>query len=270
MKPSPLRLLRPDSVAEALRLLREHGEEARPIAGGQTLVAMLNLRVAAPAVLVDLNRIAELAGITEESGWLRIGAMTRQKALLEDPRIAAAAPLLAAAARHIGHAQIRNRGTIGGSLAHADPAAELPLAMAVLDAVLTLRREDAEREVPMRGFVLGALTTALAPDEILAAIAVPVAPPGTRAAFREIARRHGDYAIVAAAAQRGPGGITAGIGGLADRPLVASAPDAAALRAALGARIDAAEALSDLQASGGYRRHLAGVLMDDCLEEVSA
>lgn len=263
MKPSPLRLLRPDTVEEALQLLAAHGEAARPIAGGQTLVPMLNLRVAAPAVLVDLNRVAALAGIRREDGWLHIGAMTRQKTLLEDPRIAEAAPLLAMAAHHIGHAQTRNRGTIGGSLAHADPAAELPLVMAVLDAMLTLRDAGATRQVPARDFVRGALTTALRPGEILASIAVPVAPPGTRAAFRELARRHGDFAIVAVAAQRTPRGTRIGIGGLADRPLVATAGDVAA-------RIASADSLSDLQASAGYRRHLASVLVEECLEEIAA
>jgi CO/xanthine dehydrogenase FAD-binding subunit len=270
MKPAPLRLLRPETLDQALAALAELGEAARPLAGGQTLMPMLNLRVATPAVLVDLNRIASLAELRLEPGWLRLGAMARQRSLLEHPLVAAHAPLLPLMLRHVGHAQTRNRGTLGGSLAHADPAAELPLAMLALDAVMTVQHHTGPRDIPARDFFRGALTTALAPGELLVEVALPVAPLGTRTAFREVARRHGDFAIVAVAAQADARGVTAAIGGLADRPLATTAPNLAALRPAMTTLLASAEALDDLQASADYRRHLAGVLLEDCLAELAA
>ena len=270
MKPAPLRLLRPETLEQALALLAEHGDAARPLAGGQTLVPMLNLRIATPGILVDLNRIAALSGARVAGGWLRLGAMTRQKTLLTDPLVRAHAPLLGLMLPHVGHVQTRNRGTLGGSLAHADPAAELPLAMLALGAVLVLRHGAARREVPAADFFQGALTTALRPGELLVEVALPLTPPGSRVAFQELARRHGDFAIVAAAAQADARGVTAAVGGLADRPLAVTAPDLAALRPAVAAMLSAADPLDDLQASADYRRHLAGMLLQDCLAELAA
>ena len=192
MKPAPFEIERPTRLDDVLRLLAANTGDARVIAGGQSLVPLMNLRMATPSLLIDLNRVEALQGIRVDGPWLRIGAMTRQQRLLSDPLIAAHAPLLARALPHIGHVQTRNRGTIGGSLAHADPSAELPVCMVALGATLSVGSASGGRTIPAREFFTDILSTTLQPDEVLVEIAIPRAPPGTRAWFIEFARRHGD------------------------------------------------------------------------------
>lgn len=279
MKPAPFEYARPVTLDEALGLLAASQGDAKPLAGGQSLVPLLNLRLASPARLIDLSAIAELAGIRVDGGRLRIGAMTRQQTLLSDALIARHAPLIARAAAHIGHVQTRSRGTVGGSLAHADPAAELPLVMVTLNAELTLRSVRGERTVPARAFFRDALVTALADDELLVEASVPVAEAGARFAFRELSRRHGDFALVAVAVERRPSGaVSAAVGGLTGRPHfcagLADAPgaarhDEARLAALIDTELAGLAPLSDVHASGDYRRHVAGVVLADCLAEVT-
>ncbi|MFQ5691104.1 MAG: FAD binding domain-containing protein [Gemmatimonadota bacterium] len=201
MKPPPFDYFVPDTLEEALGLLAEHGYDAKPLAGGQSLIPMLNFRLACPAVLVDLNRIASLGGIHPgEDGGLRIGAMARQRDVERSALVAERAPLLADAMPHVAHPQIRNRGTVGGSAAHADPAAELPAVLLALEARFRIQGPDGERVVPASDFFASLFTTALAPEELLVAIEIPPLPPGSGWAFEEVARRHGDYALVGVAA----------------------------------------------------------------------
>ena len=257
-------MARPASLNEALTLLARHADRAKLLAGGQTLVPVLNFRLATPGLLIDLNTVRELAGIRLDGEVLRIGAMTRQAELLRNPLIAQHAPLLFKAAPHIGHVQTRSRGTLGGSLAHADPAAELPLVMVALDATFTLRREKAERSIPARKFFLDAMTTALRSDELLTEIAVPVAPAGTRTSFRELSRRHGDFALVAVAVQRLDDHLTVAVGGLE------AVPRYWCEQQGILQDLKEAVALSDVHASADYRRHLASVLVQDGIDEVMA
>ncbi len=202
MKPAPFEYEAPASLDAALDLLARHGGDAKILAGGQSLIPVMNFRLAEPALLVDINRVAELDFLRRDAdGTLRIGALTRQRRLERDPLVAEAAPLLHEAVPFIAHPQIRNRGTFGGSLAHADPAAELPALAVALDARLRLRRKGGDRWVNAADFFAGLFTTALEPEEILAEAAIPPAPPRTGWAFLEIARRHGDYAQAGVAAR---------------------------------------------------------------------
>ncbi|HEX6289324.1 MAG TPA: xanthine dehydrogenase family protein subunit M [Herpetosiphonaceae bacterium] len=201
MKPAPFEYHAPTTRDEALALLAEGGFDAKVLAGGQSLVPAMNFRLARPALLIDVNRIDDLSGIRPaDDGGVSIGALTRQRAVERSPLIAERLPLLAEAMPHIAHPQIRSRGTIGGSLAHADPAAELPALSLALDARLRLQSQQAERWLPAAEFFLGILTTALEPEELLVEIAIPALPPRTGTAFDEVARRHGDYAMAGAAA----------------------------------------------------------------------
>src|SRR5713226_1005711 len=196
MKPAQFEYYDPTTLTEALSLLAEFGEMARPLAGGQSLVPMMNMRLARPAQVIDLNRIGELDYLKVEDGELRIGAMTRQRAIERSPIVAQGWPLLKEATRYIGHVQIRNRGTVGGSLAHAFPSAELPVVMTALDASLVLRSSQSERIIPAMEFFVDAMTTALKPSELLVEIRVPQWPSETRWAFQEISRRYGDFALM--------------------------------------------------------------------------
>ena len=200
MKPPPFTYHAPHTLKEALALLNQHGSDAKVLAGGQSLVTMMNFRVAQPAMLIDINRIKELAYIKDDAGGVRIGAMTRQRTIERDATIAKRAPLLHETVPHIAHPQIRNRGTIGGSVAHADPAAELPTIMLTLNAKLLAKSQKGERWIEAKDFFVGLFTTALEPDEILAEIHIPDLPARTGYAFEEVARRHGDYAMMGAAA----------------------------------------------------------------------
>jgi carbon-monoxide dehydrogenase medium subunit/2-furoyl-CoA dehydrogenase FAD binding subunit len=237
----------------------------------------MNFRLATPSLLIDLNRIPALAGIRLDDKMLRIGAMTRQRSLLESPIVAQHVPLLAKAMPNIGHVQTRSRGTIGGSLAHADPSAELPLVIVTLDATVTVQSRDAQRNISARDFFTDAMTTALAADELLTEIAIPVAPPDGRTAFREMARRHGDFAIVAVATQVAGASLAVAVGGLEAVPRLCRRLSEAFARGGLSCETLAelirceladAEPLSDLQADGEFRLHLAAVLLEDVLNEV--
>jgi carbon-monoxide dehydrogenase medium subunit len=200
VKPAPFDYHAPETVADCLSLLAQHGDEAKILAGGQSLVPMLALRLARPEVLVDVNRVRELAAVRRENGSLVVGATTRHATLEKNPEIAAAAPLLARVAPHIGHFQIRNRGTLGGSLAHADPAAELPAVVRVLDAEIETAGPNGTRRIPAADFFETVFTTSLEPDELVTAVRFPVWGAGSGFAVEEMARRHGDFAIVGALA----------------------------------------------------------------------
>lgn len=275
MKPPPFDYLAPASVEEALALLGDLGEAAKPLAGGQSLVPLMNFRLVRPPHLVDLNGLTELVGIREDDGHLVIGAMTRQRAVERSPLVRERCPLLAEAMPQIGHVQIRNRGTIGGSIAHADPAAELPAVVAALGGELVVRSKGGQRVLTPETFFVSYLTSALQPAELLVEIRLPVTPPRTGTAFIEVSRRHGDFALVGVAATvtLDEAGVCTGsaiaLTGVGPTPVVARE----AARALVGAKLSpkaledvgrrVSESVtpdSDLHASSEYRKHVAGVL----------
>lgn len=276
MKPAAFDYFAPKSIAEALALLAEHGYNAKPLAGGQSLVPTMNFRLAQPAVLVDLNGIDELFFIRESGGGLRIGAMTRQRAVERSPLVQSRAPLIHETMPHIAHPQIRNRGTFGGSLAHADPASELPALAVALDARMRVQSSRGERWVSAKDFYVDLFVTDLQPDELLVEIDIPAMTARTGWAFDEVSRRHGDYAMAGAAATvtlAEDGTIAAArlvylsVGDYpteafqAEAMLIGEQPTSAALRAA--AETAAAQDIdpgSDIHAGADYRRHLARVL----------
>ena len=285
MKPPPFAYECPTEVAEAVALLATHGADARPLAGGQSLVPLLNFRLARPAVLVDLNRIAALGQVAVEEGTLRIGAMARQAAVEADPAIARGWPLLTEVIGHIAHPQIRNRGTIGGSLAHNDPAAELPAVTLALDAQMTVQGPEGARTIQAADFFAGTMETALAPDELLTEIRVPALPDGTGWSFQEAARRQGDFALVAVAvllrSSGGAGGIDArvvvtGTGeGPARMPeaeatLAERGTDGDACEAAGNAAAQASEPADDPHAPAWYRKKLVAALTRRACREAVA
>jgi carbon-monoxide dehydrogenase medium subunit len=276
VKPAPFEWHAPDGVEQALALKARHGEEARFLAGGQSLVPAMNFRVAQPAVLVDLNRVAGLDGIAADAdGALRIGAMARNAAIERHPAAARSHPIVAEALAEVAHPQIRNRGTLGGNLSHADPASEMPAVMLALQARFAIRSARGRREVTAGDFFLAPLTTALETDEMLAGIILPPLPPRTGTAFLELARRRGDYAMmgVAAVVTMDEAGtcIAARIACCSAGPTPLLAPRAAAsLLGTTLAAADIAQAASllreevapmgSVQASPAYQRHLAGVI----------
>ena len=271
MKPAALDYLRADSADEAVAALAEYGEDARVLAGGQSLMAVLNMRLAAPRALVDIHRAPDLATIAT-GGALQVGASVTQAALERHAGLAQAAPLLAQALPHVGHFQTRNRGTVCGSIAHADPSAELPLCLATLGGEVVLRSARGRRRLGAQAFFSGILQTARAADELLEAAHFPLAAAGERHGFVEFAMRHGDFAIVALAAVVGPGSIRLGVGGVADRPTVARWPRLAgsALEDALNQLAWDLEARDDHHASAVYRRHLVRSLGGKLIAELSA
>lgn len=218
MKPAPFRYHRPESLADALRLLTL--EDAKLLAGGQSLAPMMNMRLVSPAELVDLNGIPGLDAIRETSGFLEVGAMVRHHVLAGSERVGNSCPLLAQAAGTIGHYAIRTRGTLGGSLAHADPAAQLPLVAATLGAEIVVHGRRGERRIAAKDFFVSLMSTALAPDEIIVAVRFPRALAGARHAFEHFSRRTGDFAIVAVAAVLEGKRLRIGVGGAEDKPLV--------------------------------------------------
>ncbi|MEK6443957.1 FAD binding domain-containing protein [Pseudonocardia sp. T1-2H] len=271
MKPAPFRYEKPRSLEQALTLLAAEGEEAKVLAGGQSLVPLMNFRLARPAVLVDINGLAELSHLRRDGSRLRIGALTRHAVLEESPLVERHWPLLTEAVRLVGHPQIRNAGTVGGSLAHADPTAELPVALAALDATFVVRSLSGVREMQWSEFFVGQLQTSLEPDELLVEAVVPALPPGTGCRFDEFSRRHGDFALAGCAVtvSLGPGGVCArtsiALLGAAPTPIRATRAEAELVGrpvTAESAARSAAHAVqdlhptSDLHASGGYRRGL--------------
>jgi len=277
MKPAPFAYHRPDSVEGALALLAEHGYDAKLLAGGQSLVPAMNFRLAAPAVLIDLNRIPGLDAIAEAEGGVRIGAMVRQRAAERSALLAERAPLIAETLPYVAHAQIRNRGTMGGSIAHADPAAELPAVMLALGARIHLRGPNGTRTVAAEDFFTGLFGTALEPEEMLVEIEIPTAAPRTGFAFDEISRRHGDFALAGVAASvqvDAEGRCTAAriaLLSVGDGPVLAlqaaaaldgQAPTEEAVRAAAHAAAQQdIDPPGDIHATPAYRRQLAEVLV---------
>lgn len=274
MKPPSFDYIAPSSLDEALGVLAEKGGEAKILAGGQSLVPVLNFRLAQPSLLVDLNGLIELDYIdVDDAGTVRIGAMTRQRSLERDPRMQVAAPLLAETMPLIAHPQIRNRGTVGGSLAHADPSGELPVAAVALDAELVLRKSGGERTVSASDFFVGLMTTALAEDEVLCEFRVPPTPRNTGWAFREVSRRHGDYAHAGVAVRltlAESGAIAAAklvYLSLGEVPMVAvragellvgeSPSDALFAEAAATAARHEIDPSDDIHATAAFKRHLA-------------
>jgi aerobic carbon-monoxide dehydrogenase medium subunit len=275
MKLPPVDYEAASTVSQALELLAEHLDEASVLAGGQSLIPLLALRLARPAVLIDINGIEELAGVTATDGQVAIGAMTREYVAEESQVIGAKVPLLADALPLIGHEAIRNRGTIGGSLAHADPAAELPAVARALDAEFVVRGPSGERVIPAADWFEGYLTTARRPDELLVEVRFPVARPGTGTSFLEVARRHGDFAIVglAVSVALSDGTITdtrLAFAGLADVParadaaedlLVGERPSAELFDAAARQAMQDIDPPADLHGSSDYRKQVAAALV---------
>jgi aerobic carbon-monoxide dehydrogenase medium subunit len=285
MKPPRFDYLAPSTLDEALDLLARHGDQAKVLAGGQSLVPLLNFRLVRPAHLVDLNEIPGLDGIRVDGDRLVIGAMTRQRAVETSALVRERCPLLADAMPEIGHVQIRNRGTVGGSLVHADPAAELPAVMAALGGQLVVQSASGRRTLDPAQFFLRYLTTAVEPSEILVEVRLPVTPPATGTAFIEVSRRHGDFALVGVAATvtlDRAGACSAGalaLTGVGATPVVAREAMRAlvgqkpseALFEEVGRRVSAiVQPDSDLHASSNYRRHVAGVLARRALARACA
>lgn len=279
MKPARFEYVRPQTLDEALSALASHAD-AKPLAGGQSLVPLLNLRMTRPAMLVDLNRIRELTGIRREGDHLVIGAMTRHRDLERSSLAVEACPLLAETARHIGHVAIRNRGTVGGSVAHADPAAEWPVALLALGAELVVAGPGRRRTVAARDFFVSYFTTVLAPDELLVEIRVPChGRQGAGWAFAEVARRSGDFALVCCAAtlQLDRDGRCAAaslaLGGVGATPVLARSTASLLGRRLSGSEIAAVaravagemEPETDLHASAAHRRGLAEHLAAETL-----
>jgi 2-furoyl-CoA dehydrogenase FAD binding subunit len=269
MKPAAFDYLRAASVQEAIEALAELGGRARVIAGGQSLVAMLNIRLAEPEVLVDISRIEALQRIRIDADAVEVGAGVVQADLLAWPKLAEELPLLARALPYVGHFQTRNRGTIGGSIAHSDPSSELPLCLATLGAEVELRSARGTRRVKAADFQTGMLGTARQPDELLAAVRFPRRKAGEGYAFREVARRHGDFAIAALAVKATADATLLGVGGIADRPTVRDfgAADATALNQALNDFAWSLGGNDDIHATGRYRRELVRRLGPIVIEE---
>ena len=258
MKPAPFDYLRADDEEEALEALAEAGDDARLLAGGQTLMPMLNMRLVEPAVLIDISRLPGRGEISDDGAVIEVGAAATQADLEAWPPLARRSPLLAAALPLLGHVQTRSRGTVCGSIAFADPSAELPLCLATLGGEVVLRSRTCTRSLPAAEFQTGMLSTACRWDEMVAAVRFPTAEPGAGYAFTEFARRHGDFAIVAIAAIARANGVRVGVGGVAEQPIVREWPrlDGSALDDALNALAWSLDAADDAQASARYRREL--------------
>jgi carbon-monoxide dehydrogenase medium subunit len=284
MKPAPFKYFSPTTIDEALVLLSEH-DDAKILAGGQSLVPVMNFRLARPSVLIDLNRVDELFYIKERDQSVAIGAMTRQRTVERDQTVARLAPLVVETMPSIAHPQIRNRGTFGGSLAHADPAAELPAVAIAVSAKLKARSKKQEHWIEAKDFFLGLFSTALEPDELLTEILIPPMSPRTGWAFQETARRHGDFALAGAACTLTLDGAGKCSGarlvflGLGSQPidaqnavkgLIGNVPDAKAMDAVANAVDAEIDPQSDIHASAAFRRHLAKVLTRRVLETAVA
>jgi aerobic carbon-monoxide dehydrogenase medium subunit len=282
MKLPPFEYSCPKSLSEAVALLAAHGGEAKPLAGGQSLVPMLAFRIAAPALVVDLRKLKELRQIGISNQGVTLGAMVRWRDILDDARLRTAHPLLVTAVEHVAHYQIRNRGTVGGSIAHADPAAEMPGIAVTCEAEIVAAGKAGARTIAAADFFRGPLTTALRPDEIVTEIRMPPWPGHRRFGFAEFARRRGDFALAGAALfyDRDSGGKAhnahVGVIGVADRPLRltavenilnGSAIEAKTIAAAAAAGSAAVDPPDDIHAGGAYRRALVGAMVERALLE---
>jgi carbon-monoxide dehydrogenase medium subunit len=275
MKLPPVDYEAPKTVSEAVELLGAHLDEASVLAGGQSLIPLLALRLAHPVVLIDINGVDGLSGVSAADGWVAIGAMTREYVAEESATVAGAVPLLAAALPLIGHEAIRSRGTIGGSLAHADPAAELPAVARALDAEFVVRSQSSERVIPAADWFEGYLTTSRQPDELLVEVRFPAAEPGTGISFQEVARRHGDFAVVGLAASLtlSDGAISdarLAFSGVSDVParaigaedlLVGERPSADLFIEAARRATEDLDPPADLHGSSDYRKKVAAALV---------
>jgi carbon-monoxide dehydrogenase medium subunit len=285
MKLPPLEYACPTTLSEAVSLLATGGGDARAIAGGQSLMPMLAFRGVAPSLLVDLRKLKELRDIRITADGVRLGAMVRWRDILDDERLSTAQPLLKAAIAEVAHYQIRNRGTVGGSLAHADPAAEMPGIAVTCDAEIAVTGSAGQRVIGADDFFVGALTTALEPDEIITEVRLPAWPTGRRWGFREFSRRRGDFALAAAAVfyDRDAAGnaVNAHVGiiGLGDRPrrlpeveavLNGRTIDEATMERAAEVTSATVEAQEDIHASAAYRRSLAGTMVERALRDSAA
>ncbi|MGA8612384.1 MAG: xanthine dehydrogenase family protein subunit M [Xanthobacteraceae bacterium] len=284
MKLPPFEYACPTSISEAVALLASHDGEAKPLAGGQSLVPMLAFRVASPSLLVDLRKLAELRQIRITQDGVALGAMVRWRDILEDVRLKTAHPLLVAAVEHVAHYQIRNRGTVGGSIAHADPAAEMPGIVVTCEAQLAVMGKAGARTIAAGDFFRGPLMTALEPDEIITEIRLPMWPAKRRFGFQEFARRRGDFAMAAAAVFYDDDGGKArnahvGVIGVADRPLrlpsVEAVIDGRTIDDAVIANAEAAASAAvdptdDIHSSGAYRKALVGVMVERALKDAAA
>lgn len=283
MKPAQFAYHRPASLDEALALVERYGPDGRILAGGQSLVPALNMRLAAPAALIDINRLPGLDRIGLEPEGLVIGALARHEAVESSPLVARHAPLIAQAMPHIGHRAIRTRGTVGGSIALADPAAELPACLVALEAVVRVAGRGTRRDIAARGFFRGIYTTDLAPGEIVTAVVVPGIQPAWRSSFAELARRHGDYALVGLAVHCRVDGGAIGVARLAFCGVGATPVRASRAEAALSGRRpdpgvveEAGRALDadldppgDVHGSPALRRHLARVLLARSIGQIA-
>ena len=280
MKPAAFEYAAPETLAEAVALLAQHGGAAKPIAGGQSLMPVLNFRLAAPTLLVDLRRIGGMDRIAVAAGGTNIGAKVRWRDIERSAVLAGAQPLLCAGIAHVAHYQIRNRGTVGGSLAHADPAAEMPGLAVALDAQIRVVGAGGERLVPAGEFFTGALSTVLGPDELVVEVLLPAWPAKRRWGFEEFARRRGDFALAGAAVWFDTDGsgcamnAHVGVIGLSDRPrrlemvealLNGKVIGAASIGTAAAAAAVAVDPMNDIHASAEYRRSLAGTMVERAL-----
>jgi carbon-monoxide dehydrogenase medium subunit len=281
MKPAPLKYIAATSLDHALRLKAEYGDEARFLAGGQSLVPTLNFRLATPEVLIDINPLEQLAHIAQTDGAIRIGAMTRYRTLERDALVADALPLVHEALPHIAHSQIRNRGTLGGNLAHADPASEMPAIVTALGGRLRAQSAHGERWIDARDFFAGALTTALNDEEMLVEIELPVRAPRSGSSFIEIARRRGDFALVGIALMLTLGqsgectALRVALCGAGETPvdasdaasgLIGQAVDEAGIGGVAASVQASIDPPGNMQASKEFQRHLAGVLVKRALK----
>ena len=284
MKLPPFDYACPTTLPEAIELLASH-DDAKPIAGGQSLVPMLAFRLAQPTLLVDLRKLADLRGIRISDAGVTLGAMVRWRDIEDDERLETAHPLLKAAIAHVAHYQIRNRGTVGGSIAHADPAAEMPGIAITCDAEIAVVGKSGAHVIQAADFFQGALTTALTPDEIIVEIRLPAWPAGRRWGFQEFARRRGDFAMAAAAVfydqdARGKArNAHVGVIGVGDRPLRLTAVedvlngqsiDEATIAKADAATSAAVDPQDDIHASAAYRRSLVGTMVERALKNAAA
>jgi len=274
MKPAQFDYVRAGSVEQATALLAQHGARARILAGGQSLMAMLNIRLAEPALLIDISGLGGLRDIRIDGDWVEIGAGVTQAELLAWPALANELPLLALALPSVGHFQTRNRGTVCGSLAHSDPSSELPLCLALLGGEVALRSQRGTRRLRGQAFQTGMLSTAREADELLLAVRFPRARAGQGFAFHEVARRHGDFAIVALAVSADASGATLAVGGVADTPALCklgldrgSESSGAELDAALNAFAWEMGGNDDLHATARYRRELVRRLAPGLIAE---
>jgi 2-furoyl-CoA dehydrogenase FAD binding subunit len=265
MKPAPFDYVRAGSLAEAHEVLAAEGSDAAVIAGGQSLVPLLSMRMARPGVVVDIMHVDEFGGISIEGNAIRVGATVRQAELLAWPELARHQPLLAQALPWVGHWQTRARGTVCGSVALADPSAELPLCLLALGGEVILSSKGARRSVRAKDFFQGIMSTARNDDELIESVSFPCRGAGEGFAFREFARRHGDFAIVACAAVASAKSVRLAVGGVADRPVVCDFDDANEdAIAAFAAELDARD---DLHATADYRRNLVRRLGRETIEE---